>query len=178
MKLGAFLLKVSASFPHDGSAGQQLMHSGSWGAQVRTGVCHLGNLPTQLAPAGTPDALSGRSALSSLPKGGGHVKGSPGTSSLTGHPCHDMTWPLGDHAGQQWWGGVMWCSRSMPVWRPTLASLMDRQWWDPAVPEGQRQLQRRTLHSTRWDTDYALCEDGLFGCRRYFATIRGEWKMN
>lgn len=28
--------------------------------------------------------------------GGGHVKGRPGTSSLTGHPCHDMTWPLGD----------------------------------------------------------------------------------
>lgn len=27
---------------------------------------------------------------------GGHVKGRPGTSSLTGHPCHDMTWPLGD----------------------------------------------------------------------------------
>jgi len=26
---------------------------------------------------------------------GGHVKGRPGTSSLTGHPCHDMTWPLG-----------------------------------------------------------------------------------
>ncbi|CAG05057.1 unnamed protein product [Tetraodon nigroviridis] len=21
------------------------------------------------------------------------VKGRPGTSSLTGHPCHDMTWP-------------------------------------------------------------------------------------
>lgn len=29
--------------------------------------------------------------------GGGrrHVKGRPGTSSLTGHPCHDMTWALG-----------------------------------------------------------------------------------
>lgn len=27
---------------------------------------------------------------------GGHVKGRPGTSSLTGHPCHDMTWPLGE----------------------------------------------------------------------------------
>ncbi|TWW78569.1 hypothetical protein D4764_11G0006900 [Takifugu flavidus] len=24
------------------------------------------------------------------------VKGRPGTSSLTGHPCHDMTWPLGE----------------------------------------------------------------------------------
>uniref|UniRef100_A0AAV2JQI9 Uncharacterized protein n=1 Tax=Knipowitschia caucasica TaxID=637954 RepID=A0AAV2JQI9_KNICA len=29
-------------------------------------------------------------------EGGGHVKGRPATSSLTGHPCHDMTWPLGD----------------------------------------------------------------------------------
>lgn len=27
---------------------------------------------------------------------GRHVKGRPGTSSLTGHPCHDMTWPLGE----------------------------------------------------------------------------------
>ena len=61
----------------------------------------------QLAP---PMAPSGRSALPLLlllllPRLSadtkeevgrwGHVKGSPGTSSLTGHPCHDMTRPLG-----------------------------------------------------------------------------------
>lgn len=51
----------------------------------------------QLAPpVPHPDGL-----LSLLRGGGGggvrgYVKGRPGTSSLTGHPCHDMTWPLGD----------------------------------------------------------------------------------
>ena len=90
MKLGAFLLKVSASFPHDGSAGSQLMHFGCSGGVVRTGVRHLGNFPLQLAPAGTPDAPSGRSAISSPP--GGACQGQP-QYKLTHRapmPWHDL----------------------------------------------------------------------------------------
>lgn len=107
-----FSSRLAPHFPTMGLPGLQQMHCGSWGAQVRTGVRHLGYLPSQLAPAGTPSAPSGQSALSlSSPWSRGrrrekaewcwwgwgeHVKGRPGTSSLTGHPCHDMTWPLGD----------------------------------------------------------------------------------
>lgn len=97
-----FSSRLAPHFPTMGLQGRTRCIVGVGGARVRTGVRHLGYLPLQLAPAGTPSAPSGQSALSSpwrrrrRRNGRGHVKGRPGTSSLTGHPCHDMTWPLGD----------------------------------------------------------------------------------
>lgn len=113
----------------------------------------------QLAPpVPHPDGL-----LSLLWGGEGGGRGVEGA-------CQGQTWYKLTHRAPMPWHDLAtrghasserqeWCSAAALFWRPAPASLMERQWWGPAVPEGQRQFLWRTLlfppeswgcHVKRW----------------------------
>lgn len=86
--LGAFLLKVSASFPHDGSAGLHQMHCGSWGRELGQVSATLDISPCswhQLAPlVPHPNDL-----LALFHGGGGGRRAGVGSG---GGVCQGQTW--------------------------------------------------------------------------------------
>lgn len=94
--LGAFLLKVSASFPHDGSAGPHQMHCGSWGGHELGQVSATLDISPcswhQLAPP-VPHPASLRSLLHGGEEGGGMGGGMSRADLVQAHSqgTHAMT---------------------------------------------------------------------------------------